>query len=215
MSDITLRADIEAELDFEPSLTAAGIGVTVKNGITTLTGHVPSYFEKIAAERAASRVKGVRALVEELEVRLAFDNRHDDEEIAARAANVLAWSVSLPADAIHLKVENGWITLTGEISWQYQKMAAASAVRRLDGVKRVINLITVRPQVSVGDVREQIAQAYRRNADFDASGIEISVDGSTVTLSGEVRAWGERLTAENAAWAIPSVTAVVDNLLVT
>jgi osmotically-inducible protein OsmY len=160
-------------------------------------------------------VKGVRALVEELEVRLAFDNRHDDEEIAARAANVLAWSVSLPADAIHLKVENGWITLTGEISWQYQKMAAASAVRRLDGVKRVINLITVRPQVSVGDVREQIAQAYRRNADFDASGIEISVDGSTVTLSGEVRAWGERLTAENAAWAIPSVTAVVDNLLVT
>lgn len=215
MSDLTIRSDIEAELEFEPSLTAAGIGVAVENGVATLTGNVPSYAEKLVAERAASRVRGVRAIVEELIVHLAFDKKHDDKEIADRAANVLAWSVYFPVNTIHVKVEKGWITLTGEIDWQYQKVAAESAVRKLDGVTGVINLITIHAHVSTFDVRERITQAYRRNAELDSSGIKISVDGGTVTLSGEVRAWGERVTAEAAAWGVPSVTKVVDNLIVT
>jgi osmotically-inducible protein OsmY len=214
INSTTLRADIQAELEFEPSLDAAGIGVTVKDGVATLTGYVGSYAQKVAAERAASRVKGVRAVAEKIEVRLPFDVKHDDGEIARRAANVLAWSVFLPANTAHVKVEKGWVTLTGDVDWQYLKQSAESAVRRLAGVIGVINQIKIRPNVSAGDVQARIAQAYRRNAELESSGIKISVDGGKITLSGKVNAWHERRAAENAAWGISSVTEVVDNLIV-
>jgi osmotically-inducible protein OsmY len=213
-SNTTLRADIQAELEFEPSLNAVGIGVAVKDGVATLTGSVTSYAQKVAAERAASRVKGVRAVAEEIEVRLPFDVKHGDAEIAGRAANVLAWSVFLPANTAHVKVEKGWVTLTGDVDWQYLKQSAESAVRRLAGVIGVINLIKIRPNVSAGDVQARIAQAYRRNAELESSGIKVSVDGGKITLSGKVNAWHERRAAENAAWGISSVTEVVDNLVV-
>lgn len=214
-NDSTLRADIEAELEFEPSIDAANIGVAVKDGVATLTGHVASYAQKRAAERATGRVKGVRAIAEEIEVRLPFEIRHDDAEIGRRAANVLAWTVFLPANAVHVKVEKGWVTLTGEVDWRYQKDAAESAIRRLSGVVGVSDQIKIRPHVTPGDVRERISQAYRRNAEIDSAGIKIAVDGGKVTLSGTVRAWSERRAAENAVWAIPSVTEVIDNLKVS
>jgi osmotically-inducible protein OsmY len=212
--DNALRSDIEAELDFEPSLDAASIGVAVKDGVATLTGSVSTYAEKIASEEAASRVRGVRAVADEITVKLAFDIQHDDAEIARRAANFLAWSVYLPADSVHVRVQQGWVTLTGDVDWYYHKQAAEGAVRRLSGVIGVTNLIKLRPQVATGDVRSRIAEAYRRNADLEASEISIAVDGGRVTLSGHVRAWGERRIAANAAWAIPSVTEVVDNLTI-
>lgn len=214
-NDLGLRKDIEAELEFEPTVDAANIGVAVKDGVATLTGHVTSFAQKLAAERAAGRVKGVRAVAEEIEVRLPFDVKHDDTEIGKRAANVLAWSVYLPANAAHVKVEKGWVVLTGEVDWQYQKVAAESAVRKLSGVVGVSNLIKVRSHVMPEDIHERIAQAYRRNAELESSSIRISVDGGKVTLSGKVKAWNERRIAENAAWAIPSVTEVIDNLVVS
>ncbi len=213
-SNTTLRADIQAQLEFEPSLNAAGIGVAVKDGVVTLTGNVTSYAQKVAAERAVSRVKGVRAIAEEIVVRLPFDVKHDDEEIARRAANVIAWSLHLSANTVHVKVEKGWVTLTGDVDWQYLKQSAESAVRRLGGVIGVSNLIKIQPNVSVGDVQERISRAFRRSAELESSGIKISVDGGKITLSGKVNAWHERRTAENAAWGVSSVTEVVDNLVV-
>ena len=214
-SDSALRDDIEAELEFEPSLDASGIGVAVNGGVATLTGHVPSYAAKVAAERAAGRVKGVRAVAEEIEVRLPSDLRHDDEEIAKRAANIITWSVYLPANVVHVKVEKGWVTLTGETEWQYQKQSAESGIRNLSGVIGVSNLIKVKPHVTAGDVRDRIAQAYRRNAELDSSGVKIAVAGDKVTLSGRVSTWRERWAAENAAWAVPGVTEVTDDLFIS
>jgi len=214
-SDSALRDDIEAELEFEPSLDASGIGVAVNGGVATLTGHVPSYAAKVAAERAAGRVKGVRAVAEEIEVRLPSDLRHDDEEIAKRAANIITWSVYLPANVVHVKVEKGWVTLTGETEWQYQKQSAESGIRNLSGVIGVSNLIKVKPHVTAGDVRDRIAQAYRRNAELDSSGVKIAVAGNKVTLSGRVSTWRERWAAENAAWAVPGVTEVTDDLFIS
>jgi osmotically-inducible protein OsmY len=214
-SDLCIRKDIEEELEFEPAVDAAGIGVSVKDGVATLTGHVTSYAEKVAAEHVASRIKGVRAIAGDIDVRLPFDVQHDDDEIARRAANILAWGVSLPAtDIVQVKVEKGWVTLSGEVDRQHQKLAAEEQIRRLAGVTGLSNLIMVRPHISVGNVQERIAQAYRRNAELEPSGIHISVDGGRVTLSGKVKAVHERLTAENAAWAVPGVTMVIDNLLV-
>lgn len=214
-NDSALRSDIEAELEFEPSIDAANIGVAVKDGIATLTGYVTSYAQKLAAERAAGRVKGLRAVAEEIEVRLPFELKKDDAEIGKRAMNVLDWMVYLPANAVHVKVEKGWVTLTGDVDWQYQKTAAQSAIRKLSGVVGVSDLIKIRPHVTSGDVRERISEAYRRSADLESSGIKISVDGGKVTLSGKVKAWNERRAAENAAWAVPGVTAVIDNLVVS
>jgi len=214
-NDSALRADVEAELEFEPSLDASGIGVAVNGGVATLTGHVPSYAAKVAAERAAGRVKGVRAVAEEIEVRLPSDLRHDDEEIAKRAANIITWSVYLPANVVHVKVEKGWVTLTGETEWQYQKQSAESGIRNLSGVIGVSNLIKVKPHVTAGDVRDRIAQAYRRNAELDSSGVKIAVAGNKVTLSGRVSTWRERWAAENAAWAVPGVTEVTDDLFIS
>lgn len=213
-NDLQLRADIEAELEFEPSLTAAGIGVAVKDGVATLTGNVPSYFEKFEAERAAGRVRGVRAIAEELEVKLPFDVKHDDAEIARRASNILEWGSFPSVKADHVKVTKGWVTLSGEVEWQYQREAATNSVRHLAGVIGVTNLITIRPHVMIGDVKDHIAKAFQRNAQLESSGIRVSVEGGKVSLSGNIKTWRDRRTAENAAWGMASVTQVVDNLVV-
>ena len=213
-NDLALRSDIEAELEFEPSLTAAGIGVAVKDGVATLTGHVPSYFEKLAAERAVGRVKGIRAIAEELEVRLPFGVKHDDEEIARRASTILEWGTFPAVKADHVKVEKGWVTLSGEVDWQYQKESATAAIRRLAGVTGVSNMITIRAHVNPGDVQDRISKAYKRSAELESAGIKVFVEGGKVSLSGKVRAWQDRRVAEQAAWANPSVTQVVDNLVV-
>ena len=213
-SDTILRTDIERALDFEPSIDAAGIGVAVKDGVATLTGHVASYVEKVTAERVVGRVKHLRAIAEDIEVRLPFDMKFEDDEIARRAADVLAWSIYLPADSVRVKVEKGWVTLTGTVKWQYQKQAVENAVHGLGGVIFVSNHIKIEPRVTTADVHARITQAYQRNAAFESSGIKVFVEGGKITLNGRVGAWHERRTAEDAAWAVPGVSEVVDNLSV-
>jgi osmotically-inducible protein OsmY len=213
-SDRQLRQDVLDELEFEPSFDAAHIGVAAQDGVVTLTGHVSSYGAKLAAERAARRVKGVRAIAEEIEVRLPFDKKRSDDEIATRALSILNWDAAVPADRITVKVEQGVITLSGEVDWQFQKDLAANLVRRLGGVASVINTITLRPHASAEDVKDKILKAFHRTAALEAASIHVDVSGSTVTLKGRVRDWSERDAAERAAWSALGVSKVVDEIRV-
>jgi osmotically-inducible protein OsmY len=213
--DSALQAMVLEELEWEPSLDAAHIGVTARNGVVTLSGFVESYAAKATAERAASRVQGVKAIAEEIEVRLPNAQKHADDEIAERAIRILAWDIEVPEDRIHVKVEHGLVTLTGDVNYQFQKAAAEAAIRRLGGVRRVANFIRVLPAATDPDiVQQKIENALRRNAEIEASQINVSVDGGKVTLRGHVRSWFERGVAEDAAWAAPGVTEVQDELRV-
>jgi osmotically-inducible protein OsmY len=213
MTDKDLRRDVLDELDFDPSLDAAEIGVAVSDGVVTLSGHVGSYAEQVEAERAAKRVKGVRAIAQEIQVRLPDAKKIEDDQIAARALAIIDWSVHLPKDAIQVKVAQGWVTLTGAVPWQYQAMGAEAAVRRLSGVFGVTNLVAVRPDVRPTAVKEKILEAFRRNALFEADAIKVDVEGDTVTLEGSVTAGVERDAAERAAWSVPGVRTVVDHIV--
>jgi osmotically-inducible protein OsmY len=213
MNDRELRQNVIDELDFEPSIDAADIGVTAENGVVTLSGHVPSYAQKMAAERAAWRVKGVKAIAEEIQVRLPTDKKHNDDEIAQRALSVLAWDVVVPRDSVHVRVQNGWVTLSGEMDWNYQREAALADVRKLAGVSGVFNDITLKPSVQVGDVKQRITDALKRHAEVEASQIQISVrDGGTVEIEGGVDNWDERQAVVRAAWSAPGVRAVSEHL---
>ena len=215
ISEHQLRQDVLDELDFEPSVNAAHIGVGVNGGVVTLTGFVSSYREKLAAERAVRRVKGVKAIAEEIEVRLPSDKKTADDEIAGRAVDILKWRVGFPAERIAVKVEKGVVTLTGDVDWQFQKTEAGAAVHHLSGVVSVVNLVQVRTTVHDSEVKEKIQNALRRSAELDASRITVHAEGSgKVVLSGKVHAWYERELAEQAAWAAPGVTAVVDHILI-
>jgi osmotically-inducible protein OsmY len=209
-TDRQIRANVAAELDFDPTLDARGIGVAVKDGIVTLSGHVPSYVQIFAAERAAQRVKDVKGVAQDLKVRLPGGLEQADDEIAARAVNVLKWSVAAPG--IKVTVNNGWVTLLGEVQWQYQKLEAERLVRQLTSVMGVTNSITLKSQVQPAKVREAIVAALKRNAELEGAAISVKVNGSAVELSGKVKGWYERKMAENAAWAIPGVTEVRDNI---
>ncbi len=212
MDDLDLRQLVIDELEFEPSINAANIGVSVEKGVVTLTGHVASYVEKIAAERAVERVKGVRAIAQEIEVRYPDHQKRSDDEIAQRAVNILHWSVQVPDGSIHVKVEKGWVTLTGAVEWQYQRLAAESAVRKLSGISGVSNLIEIRPRVAAADVHKKIMDSLKRNAEIEADSIRVIVDNDKVTLEGKVKAWYERGLAERAAWSAPGVKVVEDRL---
>ena len=216
MTDLELKKNVEAELSWEPSIKSpAAIGVRVKDGVVTLTGAVESYAEKLAVERAALRVAGVRAVVNDLEVRLPSLSERTDEEIAKAAANALAWTTAIPRDAIKVSVDKGWITLRGTVPHQYQKEAAEDAVKYLWGVKGVINLIEVEPKpVSKTLVKEAIEQALKRHAELDAQHIQVETSGSKVILKGMVHSWFEREEAERVAWGAPGVTQVENQLTV-
>lgn len=213
MSDAIIRQCVMDELAFEPSVNADHIGVAVENGVVTLSGHVASYVQKLAAERAVRRVKGVQAIAEKIEVRFPEDKKAADDEIAQRALNILKWCSVVP-NGVLVKVQDGWVSLNGEVAWQYQRIGAENAIRRLSGVAGVINAITVKPHVQASDVKQKIEAALRRNAEIEASRVRVSAQGGKVLLDGYVHDWQERRVVENAAWSVPGVTGVEDRMTI-
>lgn len=213
-SDTQLRSDVVAELTWDPAITATNVGVIVNDGVVTLTGHPGSHAEKYAIERAAQRVKGVKALAIEMSVKLAAGRERTDADIAMAAERALEWNVLVPDDKIHPMAERGWITLNGEVEWEYQRRTAEGAVRNLLGVTGVTNLVTVKPKFTPADVEKKIHEALQRQADRESKRIEVSINGSQVTLRGRVNSWAERTAAQGAAWSAPGVATVVNNLLV-
>jgi VCBS repeat-containing protein len=215
MNDADVRRNVETELKWEPSVSNANvIGVGVKAGVTTLSGHVDSYAEKWAAERAAERVGGVTAVVNNLDVHLPDSFARTDEEIAAAAVDALRWNLSVPTGRVKVRVSDGWLSLDGDVDWQYQRDAAETAVRYLAGVKGVSNVIVIKSPVSEAIVSADIEAALERSAVVDAQRIGVSVDGHTVTLTGTVRSYAERREAERAAWASPGVYNVDDRIAI-
>ncbi|MBC3345207.1 MULTISPECIES: BON domain-containing protein [Pseudomonas] len=213
MSDLTLRKTILEELEFQPDLNAAHIGVAVDNGVVTLSGHVSSYAEKISAERAVKNIEGVRAVAEEIQVRLNKNAGTADDTIANRALNIINWSSDVPEGDIKVVVQNGWVSLEGEVDWQYQKEAVERAVFKLSGVMGVNNRLTLRPRVDADNIQHRIEEALKRNAEVDAKAIHVKVDGDVVRLDGKVHLWRQRKIAERAAWSVPGVREVNDHLL--
>jgi osmotically-inducible protein OsmY len=214
MLDKDLKQHVENALGWEPSVDERDIGVAVDEGVVTLRGNVASYAEKIAAERTSLRVYGVKAVADDLVVRLAGIYQRTDTEIAHAAVNALKWHTTVPDDRVTLTVKDGWITLAGTVDWQYQKDAAARAVRDLTGVKAVTNDIRVQPRVKTTDVRDKIEAAFKRSAEIDARRVNVTAQDGNVILSGNVHSWAERQEAERAAWAAPGVSQVDDRLTV-
>ncbi len=213
-TDMQLQKDVTAELGWEPSINAAQIGVEVTGGIVTLAGHVASYSEKWDAERAAQRVAGVKALTVEIEVKLSGTSLRTDVEIARSAENVLQWALTPAQGGIKVMVESGWITLSGEVDWDYQRRAAISAIRHLLGVRGVTGNITVKAKVSASVVKADIEAALKRRATSEAQHIFVNVHGTSVTLTGTAHSWSERELAKHSAWGTPGVQYVVDEITV-
>ena len=211
-TDAQLQHDVMAELKWEPSVHAAQIGVEVKDGVVTLAGEVSSYAEKWNAERATQRVAGVKALAIDMTVKLSGLGKRTDADIARSVENSLEWTTFLPADSVKTMVEGGWVTLSGEVDWKYQKQTASDAIRYLVGVKGVSNQIVVKPPVSGSAVKSDIEAALKRRATADARAITVDVSGSDVTLSGTVHSWSERELATDSAWSAPGVRHVIDNM---
>lgn len=214
-TDKQLQQDVLAELSWEPSVNAAQIGVEVSDGIVTLAGHVTTYTEKLNAERAAQRVAGVKGLAVELDVKLSGMSKRTDADIARTAQDLLQWTTYLPPESIKVKVENGWVSLSGQVEWDYQRQDATAAVRHLMGVIGVSDEIVLKPKVSSIVVKSDIEAALKRRAQSHAERISVGVQGSEVTLTGIVNSWSERQLAVNSAWAAPGVNNVRDNMTVT
>ncbi len=214
MGDKELRLDILEDLDLEPSIDAADIGVAVDGHVVTLTGHVRSFSDKVTVREIVEGIQGVRAIADEIEVRPIGAHITADDEIAKRIVNTLIWNSSVPEDKIRATVTKGWVTLEGNVDWHYQSTAAEQAVRRLVGVTGVNNRLKITPAVTPADVSERIHKALKRDAEVDASAIKVNVTGGRVTLEGQVRYLGERRAAARAAWSAPGVTEVIDHLTV-
>jgi osmotically-inducible protein OsmY len=213
-ADLKIRKDVEDELAWEPSVDEAGIGVAVANGIVSLSGKVESYGEKSRAEAAALRVRGVQAVANDLVVDVGVGLQRTDAEVAQAALIAIGLMVAVPQDAIKVVVRDGEVTLEGEVEWDYQREAAARAVRDLAGVKNVHNRIALKPKAAARDLRRQIHAAFHRRAQLDAQQVQVDVEGARVTLKGTVSSWEEKNAAERAAWAFPGVAAVRNQLVI-
>ena len=212
-SDNSLRDDVLLELKWDPKISSASdIAVAVKDGVVTLSGFVPSFWEKDAAEKAVKRVYGVRGIANDIEVKLFW--QRTDPEIARDAVHELESHVSIPADRIKVTVKDGWVTLEGTVDWEYQKSLAQSAMKKLKGVSGVTNKIQVTPKASAAEVKSKIEEALRRSAELDARRITVEIEGSTVKLYGSVSSWAERDEAERAAWSARGTTMVENPILV-
>jgi osmotically-inducible protein OsmY len=214
ISDNQLRHDVEAELDWDARIDSRDVGVAVRNGIVSLSGHVGSYLERRAAEQAAQSVEGVKAVANDIHIELPLEAKRSDSQIAEAAVTALQSHVSVPSDKIKIYVREGWITLEGEVSTWYQKDSAETALSALHGVKGVTNNVVIRSRTSIEDVQSRIAEAFRRRAQLDAKNVRVLALDGTVTLEGEVGSWHERDQAEIAAWQAPGVSRVVDKLTV-
>jgi len=213
-TDAQIKRDVQDELIWEPSIDETRIGVSVEDGVVTLSGEVDSYAKKIAAEKAAKRVRGVRAVAEDIIVNYGMEEEKTDTEIAKAVVNALQWHASVPEDAVIPKVENGWVYLTGQVRWGYQKESAKNAVKDLSGVKGVINSITISQGVEPLEVKKRIKEAFERSADLEARGIRVLTEGHTVTLEGTVHSLKEKEEAERTAFNAPGVYEVKNNLVV-
>ncbi|MFC2022926.1 BON domain-containing protein [Chloroflexota bacterium] len=211
-TDSELQHDIMTELQWEPTLKASDIGVGVTDGVVTLSGYVDSLYKKWAAERAAARVFGVRAVAEEIQVRLPGSFKRSDEDIGGAAANALEWNVSVPHERVKVKVQDGVVTLSGEVDWWYQKDAVEDAMRKLVGIVSLNNYITIKPAANPQDVKDKIKSAFQRNALLDARRVTVETRGGKVILRGSVRNWAEREQVQWAAWAAPGVSEVESHI---
>jgi osmotically-inducible protein OsmY len=215
MSELQLRQDVLDELEFEPIANAAHIGVAADKGVVTLSGHVGSYAEKLAAVAAARRIKGVKAIADEIEIRYPFDKKTSDDEIAKRAIKILGWGDLVPTESIQITVREGWVTLSGNVDWFYQKKVAEEDIRKLSGVRGVINNIAIKPCVKPEDIKRKIEDALRRHTEVEAKAIRVTVrNHDKVLLEGKVDNWNERNAVENAAWSAPGVKSVEDRLTI-
>ena len=214
MTDTDLQQDVQNALEWEPSVEAKDIGVSVDQGVVTLRGNVPSYAEKFMAERVALRVYGAKAVADDLTVHVTGASQRTDTEIAQAAVSALEWHTVVPANRVTVTVKDGWISLAGTVDWRYQKDGAARAVRYLTGVRGVLDDIRVQPHVKTTDVRAEVEAAFARSAEIDARRVSVRSQDGTVVLSGSVRSWTERQEAERAAWAAPGVRHVDDRITV-
>ena len=211
-NDLEIQQDVISQLKWEPFLTASDIGVAVKNGIVTLSGQVDSYSQKLAAEKATKKIAGVRAIAEDIQIGVSPSYLKSDAEIAESVISAIKWHSMVPSEKIKVKVEDGIVTLEGEVEWEYQRNSAKKAVNNLLGVRNVLNLITVKPKVTAADVKSRISEAFKRSAGIDSEKISIEVRGNMIILNGKVRSNAEREDAVHAAWCAPGVSIVENNL---
>ena len=214
-SDNEIERDVRDELKWDPDLNSDDIAISVKNGVVTLAGFVPSYSDKFEAEAAAKRVAGVLAVANDLEVRLPAIDQRPDPDIARDAVAALKTQLPISYDRIKIIVKNGWVYLEGSAEWQYQKTTAEIAVRKVKGVKGVTNSIALKPQLQPSELQRKIMEASKRNAEVDANRITVEANGSEVILKGTVRSWIEREEAERVAWSAPGITKVEDRIVVS
>lgn len=213
-SDIEIQKDVIEQLKWEPFLNAAQIGVSVKNGIVTLSGQVDTYSKKMLAEKAAKKVSGVKAIAEDIQVGISPSYKRSDTEIAEAVVNALKWHTMIPEDKIKVSVEEGNVKMEGDVEWEYQRSQAKTTVENLMGVRFVTNLIAVKPKITPYELQQKITASFQRSANIDAGKVTVDVTGSKVTLRGKVRSFAEREDAENAVWAAPGIVLVENKLLI-